>query len=190
MNSQYKILFFSVLLISFLLIVTLYTSADLRAQRIIPVKLIATTLSLDQQHTANATPIDSLFSTTGIRPEGFDVKAVRIRNSGKTNVSYHLTYRKTSGSDALCEELELRVIQNSNQTYQGKLKNLSVESQLQKLKSDDWIFFLSFNNSQSNLKNKTCEFDFQFKTYHTNPSEQPSGFYAIKKLHNTVTSWL
>lgn len=190
MNTKYKIILFAVFFISFFLTFTLYTSADLRAQRIVPVKFIATTLSFGQQHTANNSPIDSLFNTVGIRPGGFDVKAVRIQKTGKMNMKYRLTMIKTGGSDLFCNELNLQVLYKGTQKYEGKLKDVAIDSQLQGTERDDWIFFVSFDNENPSLKNKNCEFDFQFKTYRDNPSEQTTGFYAIKKIGNVITSWL
>lgn len=190
MNTKYKISLLAVFFISFFLTFTLYTSADLRAQRIIPIKLTATTLSFSQQHTANNAPIDSLFNTVGIRPGGFDVKAVRIQKTGKMNMKYRLSMVKTGGSDPFCNELKLQVLYKGAQKFDGKLKDVTIDSQLQGTERDDWIFFISFDNENVALKNKGCEFDFQFKTYRNDPSEQPSGFYAIKKLSNSITSWL
>jgi len=190
MNTKYKIILFAVFLISIFLTYTLYTSADLRAQRIIPVTFTATTLSFDQQHTANQAPLDSLFNTNGIRPGGFDVKAIRIQKTGKMNMKYHLSMVKTGGSDPFCNELQLQVLYKGSQKYLGKLKDVAINSELKGTERDDWIFFVSFDNENVSLKNKNCEFDFQFKTYRLDPSEQPSGFYAIKKLSNTITSWL
>jgi len=190
MNTKYKIILFAVFLISFFLTFTLYTSADLRAQRILPIKLIATTLSFSQQHTANNVPLDSLFNTVGIQPGGFDIKAVRIQKTGKMDVKYRLSMIKTGGSDSFCNELKLQVLYKGTQKYLGKLKDVAIDSLLTATERDDWIFFISFDSEEIALKNKSCEFDFQFKTYRVDPGEQPGGFYAIKKLGNIVTSWL
>ena len=57
---------------------------------------------------------------------------------------------------------------------------------------DNWVFIATLNSSASNLENKTCYFDFDFKAWQTNfLNYGDGGFTDEKRIENTITtgSW-
>jgi hypothetical protein len=183
-----QVTLFSIILISFFLIKTEKTSADLYAERVVRSNnFTATTLSFSTRHTANNAQVSFLFNSNGFQPEGFDLKAVRIKKDGKMDFKYRLKYIKKSGDDDLCNQLNLTVIQNWQQKYQGRLSLFSLDSNIPASGKQDWIFYISLDDNQDFLKNKVCEFDFYFKTWRDNPDDK-KGFYAQRSLPNYISS--
>ena len=70
--------------LTYFLMITETTSADIFAERVIRQnRLQATTLSFSDRNTANNIQIYNLFSLMGLLPGGFDIKAVRIKKDGR-----------------------------------------------------------------------------------------------------------
>lgn len=187
-SEKVKISLLILIFFGYFLIKTNFTSADLYAQRIVKKNsLTATTLSFSTRHTANNRYLNFFFNTNEIQPEGFDLAAVRIKKDGKLSFKYRLKYIKKGGDEDLCQNLNLIVLQNWQQKYQGKLANFSLDSTLPSSGKEEWIFYLILDDNDSNLKNKVCQFDFYFKTYRDDP-ESKKGFYAERTLPNYVSS--
>ena len=177
-----------VLFTSLFLIYTDRTDADLVAERTVKSNhLTATTLSFSQRHTANNSYISMLFKTIGIQPGGFDLGAVRIKKDGKLNFQYRLKVVKLGGDDGLCQALNVQVMQKSSFKFQGRLLDLVIDSNVDNNNPQDWIFFISLDNNDGNLRSKNCEFNFNFKTWRNEPDER-KGFYAERVLTNNISS--
>jgi hypothetical protein len=73
------------------------------------------------------------------------------------------------------------------QLYEGSLLDLSLNDNLGSQDLKDFIFFVSLDDSDEELKNKICEFNFSFKTYRESPGEQ-GGIYAERLISNVISS--
>lgn len=165
-----------------------HTDADIFAERIVRNNhFSATTLSFSERHTANNSAITQLFRTINLQPEGFDLGAVRIKKEGKLNFKYRLKTVKTNGDDTFCQSLHLDVMQKGIYKYQGKLMDVSIDATVDNDKPQDWIFFVGLDDTSSTLQNKTCEFNFYFKTWRNDPDSK-KGLYAERNLYNIITS--
>ena len=166
------------------------TSADLVAERKVQGNAFSiTTLSFVNIHTANFAQLISFFVTPGIVPGGFDARTVRIQKDGELDVQYSLQALKTAGDDAFCQALELQIVQRDlSEIYNGKLLDLSIQDSMTDDDIEEWVFFLSFNDTLEDLKEKSCDFDLYMRTYRNDPNEEIKGIHAKRTLNNTVTS--
>jgi len=188
LSSRTRLIFYIVFFVSLFLIYTERTDADLTAQRTVRQnRFTATTLNFTQRHTANNTNISMLFRTIGIQPDGFDLGAVRIKKDGQMNFKYRLKAVKVSGDDSFCQALNLQVMQKGVFKFQGRLVDLSLDSNITNNTPEDWIFFIALDDNNSALRSKNCEFNFDFKTWRTNPDEN-KGLSAQRLLNNNITS--
>lgn len=123
----------------------------------------------------------------GLLPGGFDIKAVRIKKDGRMSFKYHMKAVKKAGDDILCNSLNIEVFpKGGGVKYQGNLMNLSINSTISDQGIDNWIFLLSLDDDNINLKNKSCEFELVVNTYRNNPNENPYGFRATRSLYNNI----
>jgi len=188
LTARTKIILIIVLFTALFLIHTDRTAADLVAERTVRKNnFTATTLSFSQNHTANNLPISLLFKTNGLQPGGFDVGAVRIKKEGKLNFQYRLKVIKTGGNDELCQALKIQVMQKGSFKFQGRLLDLVIDANVDNNQPQDWIFFIGLDDNGGNLRSKSCEFDFNFKTWRNHPDER-KGFYAERSLSNNILS--
>ena len=188
MNTRILATLFLVILIGSGLMYTEATDADLSAELMAKGNsLRATTLEFSNRDTANETRSNSLFNTSGLLPDGFDVKAIRVKKDGQENFKYSLAIQNTFGDDLLCNELQLEVWHSGESIYNDKLLNFNINSTIDNQGKDDWIFFISLPKNDKNLSLKFCEFDFKFSTFHNNPNEI-GGFSDQKSLKNRITS--
>lgn len=166
------------------------TSADLVAERNIQGNTFSiTTLSFININTANFAQLISFFVTPGIVPGGFDARMVRIEKDGELDVQYSLQTLKTAGNDPFCQALELQIVRRDlSEIYNGKLLDLSIQDTMIDNDIEEWVFFLSFNDTLEDLKEKSCDFDLYMRTYRDNPNEEIKGIHAKRTLKNTVTS--
>jgi len=172
----------------FFLANTNYTDADIFAERIVKKsKFSMSTLSFSQRHTANNTNISGLFSIYGILPDGFDVKAVRIKKDGQLYFKYRIKFIKTGGDDSFCNALNVRLWNRYTEKYQGRLVDFAVDSTISSNNSDDWIIFLSLDTDDKTLVNKSCDFNIDFRSWRNQPDET-SGIFSHTVLGNNVTS--
>ena len=176
------------ILLLVLTICTGTTSADLYDTEIIQGnKFSATTLAFSHRDTANNSPTSSLFNITGILPGGFKVEGVRIQKDGNMTFKYQAKTVKTAGEDNFCGSLELTVLKDWKIKYNGKLTDFVMDSNMEEGKIDDWIFYIMLPNNDSGLINKTCDFNFVFRTYRNIP-EETKGFFDQEIMTNHITS--
>lgn len=190
-NTRISLTLFLLIIIGLGLINTEATDADLSAGlSAVGNSFIATTLEFSNRDTANNAKSALLFNTFGIIPDGFDVKAIRVKKDGRENFKYHISAQKIAGDDILCNELKLEVWHNHQSEYNGKLLEFNTDSEINGSDKDDWIFFVSLQNHDKNISVKFCEFDLEFKTYRDNPNE--SGGFSDRELQKsriTSGSW-
>ncbi|MDD5073777.1 MAG: hypothetical protein PHU92_01165 [Candidatus Shapirobacteria bacterium] len=180
-----------IILVIFLVILAFSqsTDADVFDQEIISgYRWQATTLEFSQLGTANNTPASLLFNVGGFLPGGFEVRAIRIRNEGKMSFNYSLWWEKTAGDDQFCRSLKLIVMKDWQIIFDGFLSDLSLDARIDEdNKQEDWVFFLRLDAKDSFLKERTCDFDFVFRTFRDNKGEA-AGFFDENRLSNHATS--
>lgn len=187
LSTRKKITLLCVMIIGLFLLKTEYTDADLTAERAVSHKYKVSTLQIGQLHTANNKKINTLFRTYDIVPDGFDVGSVRIKKDGQLDFKYHIKTEILSQDATLCNGLSIEILKGRTQQYKGSLNTVSVFSEINNNKKEDFIFFVSLESNNANLKNKQCDFNIVFKTYRTNPEEK-KGLWSETKLNNIVTS--
>lgn len=171
-----------------LTITTGTTSADLYDTQIISGnKFSATTLAFSHRDTANNSATSSLFNITGLIPGGFKVEGVRIHKDGKMSFKYRIKNVKTTGDDNFCGSLNLTVLKNWQTKYNGRLSDFILDADIGGNDIDDWIFYINLPNNDTVLINKTCDFNFVFRTWKNNPDET-KGFFDQEILTNHITS--
>lgn len=189
LSHKTKGILFTIILFGYFLIVTAKTSADLFDEDIIRQnKLKMTTLALSQRNTANNNKIPSLFNISSIKPGGFSVGAVRITNDGQADFKYRLKTTFPGGLTTLCQALDVEVWQERETKFQGKLKDLVLDQNLNSQNRNNWIIFVKLDQNTANLKNTSCNFNFVFKTWVDNDPDLKKGFWDEKILTNTLTS--
>ena len=175
-----------VMLLGCFLMATSRTSADIFDEDVVQNNLFdMTTLELSQRHTANGTKPIQLFNVFQLQPQGYDIAAIRIKKEGELDFQYRLKVVNATGSDALCNALETEILFDRTNVYEGTLKNLVADKNINADHQDDWIIFLKLNSNDVHLKNQRCDFQFVFKTWGSNADDQ-SGFWDEAVLTNTV----
>ncbi len=179
---------FLILLYVFL-VKTSYTDADIFAERTVSAnKFSAITLDFSVRNSFNNSLITSLFSSLGIQPSGFDLGAAKIKSETNNKFKYQVKTVKTNGDDLFCARLNVQVFdRNFFKVWSGSLLNLNFTSRFVNLNPKDFIFFVSLDDQDSELKNKICEFNFSLKTYRNNPDEQ-GGIFAERLINNVISS--
>lgn len=190
LHSRVLVMLFIVMGLGLWMLNTGTTSADLVAERRVNGNSFSiTTLSFINIHTANFTQLIAFFVTPGIVPGGFDARTVRIEKNGELDVQYSLQALKTNGNDPFCQALELQIVRRDlSEIYNGKLLDLSLQDTMTDDDIEEWVFFLSFDDTLEDLKGKTCDFDLYMRTYRDDPNEEIKGIHAKHTLSNTVSS--
>lgn len=177
------------LLLYLFLINSQFTDADIFAERVVEQNTLkAITLDFSTRTTFNHNLNTKLFNSFGFLPNGFDVASILIKNESQNYFKYHLKTVKISGHDELCNNLELNIFDsNFKKLYQGRLIDLNLNSEINEDSNESYIFLISLENDNDNLKSKICEFNFDFKSYRKTVDET-GGIFAQRKLNNVITS--
>jgi len=187
LRPEIKRLALFLILLYFFLIKTGYTDADIFAERVVSHnKFSALSLDFSTRSSFNNSPATSLFHSLGIQPGGFDLAAARVKAETDTKFRYRLRSVKTNGDDLFCGKLHLKVFnRNFFEVFNGSLLDLSLTT----INSDprDFIFFVSLDDQDAALKNKICEFNFDFRTFRVTPDEQ-GGIFAQRLIGNVISS--
>lgn len=178
-RSVFKIVFF-LLMLNLLFART--TDADMIVQKEIPQnELSATTLEFSGRDTASGTNTNMLFNITGLRPGGFQIRAIRIKKDGRMNFDYFTKTEIGEGDSSFCSSLNLTIMEDWQKKYSGKLIDLNVERKMSESGLNDWVFIVELGPIDTSLANKSCNFDFVFKTTGT-------GFVDEKRFQNQISS--
>ena len=189
LNTKSKIILVFMLFMSVFLTNTQYTDADIFAERMVQRNLFSiTTIDFSSRQSASNGPISYIFRTIGLQPGGYDLGAVRIKKEGKLNFKYHIKAIKTNGNDGLCNALNVQVLQrNLTSKYQGKLMDMSIDSNIDNDTPEDWIFIVDLDDKNQALQSKICEFNLNFRTWRTEVDEK-KGIFAERILSNVISS--
>lgn len=188
LNKKSKFCLILTVFITSILMLSNTTSADLSVKIIVrDNKFLASTLQMLSLDTSNENQLSSLFQINGLIPGGFSVKAFRLKKEGDLGFNYQLKSIKINGDDNLYEALNIKIMQNDKFIFQGKLSELNQKQKIEDQNKDDWIFFVSLDSDNQQLANKSCEFEFNLKTYRDNP-EESGGFRDEIKVTNYISS--
>lgn len=189
LNAKFKFILLFILFLGVFLLNTQYTDADIFAERNVRNNSFrAASINFFVKNSVNNASLENLYKTIGIVPQGYDFGAVKVKRDGGIALKYILRTVKTNGDGNFCNGLSLQVLKrNLTSVYNGSLMNLSLEATLTDDNVTDWIFLVGLDDSGSELKNKICEFNIEFKTYRNNPTEN-SGIFARRILTNVISS--
>lgn len=183
-----QLIIFSILL-SIFLIKTHYTNADIFAERIVGHnKMSALSLDFSSRSSFNYVQITTLFHSLGMQPGGFELGSLKITPENNSTFKYIFKVLKTGGDEAFCNSLLIKVLdKNFSSLYSGSLMNLNLPSDFTNADSKNFIFVVSLDDNSKTIQNKTCKFNFDFKSYHASPSET-GGIYAERVISNVISS--
>lgn len=164
-----------------------YTAADIFAERTVSRnKISAITLDFSTLSSSQESGIAKLFDSS-FQPGGFDLKAIRIKGMASNDFKYRIKAVKTGGDDLLCNNLEVEILNRRfSRKFSGRLLDLDLAAENDN-NLQDWIFMISLDSNDPELKNKSCQFDLDIKTYHDNPAES-GGIYAQRILSNNIST--
>lgn len=189
-NIRTKFALLCLISLGLFLIYTGYTDADLFAERNVVRNILkAISRNIFTLTTTSSSPLDQGFVIIGMLPKGFDVHSFRVKKDIQSKMQYVIKPVKTNGDDNLWNELTIDILDgNLNKKYSGKLSQMSLSSTITKDEPDDWIAIIRFDKSDTNLKNKLCEFDLIIRTWEVQSDEEPKGIYAQRKLRSSVST--
>ena len=179
---------FLFLIFIFSLILVSSTNADFVDKKIIKNnRLTATTLDFSQLKTTDSSNIETLFNINGLSPGGYQVNTLRIKNQGKTNLNYYLTFEKNNGEDNFCRQLEINLIKNGQSKYQGSLIDLNLNDILVKEQEfSDWLVYIKLKDNYLSSKSEVCDFNLNINGF--NNLDQKSGFKYKRLISNHISS--
>lgn len=190
-SKKAKISFVLLLLLELFLLNTSYTDADLFAERnVTQNKLTAVVLNFFSLNSATHAPLQTLFHSTNVKPNGFDVRSVRLQNEGSAEMKYSIKAEKTGGDDTLCNNLKIQLVSRDfTKIYEGPLLDVSGTSSIAKKASQDILFLVYLDSADDTVKGKLCEFSLKLRSYRKTPDER-GGIYAERKLTNIISTSL
>lgn len=137
------------------------------------------------------------FNVTGMNPAETPNGRIIFTNEGSLDFRYDVKFRKTGGSDLLCQSLELVVKRNGSSVYTGALADFALlggQYTLVPFASDTWDMTLTLpSNAGSELEHLTCLWDVDFLAWQTNVPSAADGFSDEESItpNSVVTDeWL
>jgi hypothetical protein len=178
---------FFFLAIIFSLILVDPTNADFVSTKTIKNnQLSATTFNFSNLNTINESNVETLFDINNIFSGGYAVNTLRIKNEGKTNLNYSISFKKESGDDNFCRNLKVemtKIIDNTK--YQNNLTDLNIKDKLDSRQEFvDWLIFLKLDQSFISTQPNECFFYFEIDG-RSGDSDQ-YGFKYHQKIFNKV----
>ncbi len=121
------------------------------------------------------------FNVTGMNPDQSPDGRVVFLNEGSLDFRYDIKFRKTGGSDLLCQSLQLVAKRDGSIVYTGALadfKLLGGQYSLAPFESDTWDMILSLpTNAGSSLEHLTCQWDVDFLAWQVGLPSAADGFF-------------
>lgn len=182
---MYRILFLALM---FSLIFIKPTNADfVFTKSINNNQFTATTLDFSQLKTANENILQTLFNIDNIIPGGYQVNTLRIKNQGKSQLNYQISFQKKAGNDNFCRSLQIEFWQNGKSFYQGSLVDLNLISSLNSPEDNqDWLVILRLDQNFLSNQIVNCQFDLKILGYNQDIN-QKSGFEYQSTISNFVS---
>lgn len=142
------------------------TDADLNDRGIISDNLFsAGTLDISEFNPLDDSKVDNLFNSKGVVSNGYEVKALRLKNLGDMDVLYSIVVNEVLGDQEICDLLQVRVFNNWDQVYLGSLSELSFQSEIENNLSSELLFVVGIDRSLGDLKDATCKFNFEITSW-------------------------
>lgn len=162
------------------------TDADLNDRGVVfDNRFSAGTLDIEEYNPLSNDSISSLFDVKGAISTGYDVRAMKLKNTGMTDLIYEI---KVSGNleNDLCKSLSLRVFKNWEQVYTGNFEGLGFQSKLSSSEVNDFMFVIQFNGEVEKIKSDKCEFNFVYNSWPGDLSSQ-NGLSDEEVISNTFS---
>ena len=99
-----------------------------------------------------------LIDVDGIRPGGFQVRAMKLKNDGGMGFKYSMGV-EIKGESVLCDALKMRVMYDWQTKYFGRLNEVNLQGNLSSTKAEDWVVVISLDNNEIGLSEKNCDFN-------------------------------
>ncbi|MCM3585497.1 LPXTG cell wall anchor domain-containing protein [Mesobacillus maritimus] len=128
-----------------------------------PINIIAATSDV-KEIDITTTPEKVLFEVSNMVPGDQATRALTISNSGKQDLNYLFSSRKTSGSDELYRAMQLTVSDEGGEIYKGNMEDfnrLDARNLVSK-ESEDLILTIEFPDHLGNeYQGLQCVFEFK-----------------------------
>ena len=181
----FKIFFF---IFVFGLSITQSTDADLNDRGVVvDNKFSAGTLDVTEFNPSDNSSVDSLFDVKGVAPLGYEVKALRLKNTGESDLIYSMRVEKKPGDVGLCDALSFRIFNNWDQVYLGGFNDLNYQSHLESSEFADFVFVVKLDSTGITSNDKTCEFDIIVNSW-SSESSNGKGFFDEEVVKNTFST--
>ena len=154
-----------------------------------PINITATTNDI-KEIDIMTTPEKVLFDVSNMVPGDQATRALTISNSGKKDINYLFSSRKTSGSDELYRALQLTVSDESGEIYKGNMEDFNQldDRNLASEESENLILKVEFPEHLGNeYQGLQCVFEFKLYVEGTMGGVLP---VDGPKLPNTGTNTL
>lgn len=176
------------LILIFSLILIKPTNADLVFTKSVKNnQFTATTLNFSQLKTTNESAVESLFNIDHLISGGYQVTTLRIKNQGKSNLKYNLSFQKISGDDNLCRHLKIDLSKNNQNFYQGDLVDLNLTDSFNSDQAFiDWLITLKLDSNYLGSQPVNCQFNLIILGFNQNIN-QKSGFEYQRIITNNVS---
>ncbi len=147
----------------------------------------ATTLDFSQLKTTNESAVESLFNIDHLIPGGYQVTTLRIKNQGKSNLKYNLSFQKIAGDDNLCRHLKIDLSKSNQIFYQGNLVDLNLTDSFNSNQiSNDWLITLKLDSDYLSTQSGFCQFNLVILGFNQDIN-QKSGFEYQQIISNNVS---
>jgi len=182
------IFMFKILFLCFFVVLsfTQSTDADLNDRGVIfDNRFSAGTLDIEEYNPLSNDSMSSLFDVHGVSSMGYEVRAMKLKNTGITDLVYAVKAESDSEND-LCKSLTLRLFKNWEQVYIGNFEGLGFQSKLSSSEVNDFMFVIQFNGEVDKMKSNKCEFNFVYNSWPSDLSNQ-QGLNDEETITNTFS---
>jgi len=121
----------------------------------------------------------------GLKPGKAVDRQIEIVNNSSLDFQYKVEIGGMNGNLALCNAIEMDVNLNGNNVYHGDLLGLSSVAMADLGFLD---FEVSLIESEADLQNQECSFDFVFTGWQKNFTDETQGFFDVETVSGTVRS--
>lgn len=125
--------------------------------------------SLEAEATSTQAELEAVATAASMVPGTSVVRDANIENVGDEDFQYKVEFEKVSGSDDLCDALQVSAEKNGVVVYDNDLFDFSIDSgTLNSGDDDDWDFTITMPIGTShNVEGEGCNFNFKFISWQT-----------------------
>ncbi|MFA6048023.1 MAG: lamin tail domain-containing protein [Parcubacteria group bacterium] len=147
--------------------------------------------SLNAEVSSTQSGLEVALTAAGMVPGDSVSRDANIDNVGGENFKYKVEFEKVSGSDALCDALQLEAKQGGATVYNDDLLDFTVSGgTLNSGNDDDWDFTVTLpTGSPNSLEGLSCNFKFVFTAWQTDFANPTAGWVDEEELDgNNITT--